>query len=42
MREEERDHISKTGLKEIIWFVALWGVGVATILTIGGIIKIIL
>lgn len=42
MREEDRDHIEKTGPKEIAWFIGLWGLGLVTILIVGGIIKLIL
>jgi len=42
MREEERPQITKTGLKEIAWFFGLWVVGVATILMVGGLVKLIL
>jgi len=42
MREEDRTPIKKTGPKEIAWFIGLWVLGVATILTVGGIIKLVL
>lgn len=42
MREEHRPLINKTGPKEIAWFVALWALGVAVILTVGGLIKLVL
>lgn len=42
MREEDRGHIEKTGLKEIGWFIALWGLGVGTILIVGGLIKLVI
>lgn len=42
MREEERGHIKKTGLKELAWFAGLWALGVAFILTVGGLIKLVL
>lgn len=42
MREEDRNHIEKTGFKEIAWFVGLWGLGLVTILIVGGIIKLVL
>ena len=42
MREEHRLPIKKTGPKEIAWFIGLWAFGVAVILTVGGLIKLIL
>ncbi|MBO6688803.1 MAG: DUF2474 domain-containing protein [Henriciella sp.] len=42
MREELRTPIKKTGLKEIAWFVGLWALGVAVILIVGGLIKLVL
>jgi hypothetical protein len=42
MREDERGHIEKTGLKELGWFVGLWALGVATILIVGGLIKLVI
>jgi hypothetical protein len=42
MREDDRGHIEKTGLKEIGWFVGLWALGVAAILIVGGIIKLVI
>ena len=42
MREVDRGHIEKTGLKEIAWFFSLWGLGVATVLALGGVIRLIL
>ena len=42
MREEDRVQVEKTGLKEIGWFVGLWGLGVATILIVGGLIKLVI
>jgi len=40
MLEERDTHIEKTGLKEVAWFIGLWGLGFATILIVGGIIKL--
>ncbi len=42
MREDKDTHIEKTGPKEILWFVALWALGVTTILIVGGLIKLVL
>ena len=42
MREEDRPLVKKTGPKELAWFVGLWALGVAVILTIGGLIKLVL
>lgn len=42
MLEDKGTHIEKTGLKEIGWFIALWLLGFATILIVGGIIKMVL
>jgi len=42
MLEERDTHIEKTGLKEVIWFLALWGLGFATILIVGSLIKLII
>ena len=42
MREENCPLINKTGPKEIAWFVGLWALGVAIILTVGGLIKLVL
>lgn len=33
---------AKTGWKEFAWFVALWAIGVGTVLVIGGAIKLAL
>lgn len=39
----EKDHsIEKTGPKELLWFIGLWALGVASILIIGGLIKLVL
>ena len=40
MGEDERDHVEKTGPREILWFIALWALGVVTILIVGGLIKL--
>jgi len=42
MREKDRTPITKTGPKEIAWFIGLWALGVATILFVGGIIKLVI
>ncbi len=42
MLKERDHHIEKTGFKEIIWFIALWGIGVLSILIVGGLIKLML
>ena len=42
MREEDRRLVKKTGPKEVAWFIALWAMGVAVILTVGGLIKLVL
>ena len=42
MREEDRPFVKKTGPKEIAWFVGLWALGVAAILIVGGLIKLVL
>lgn len=42
MLEDKETHIEKTGPKEWLWFVALWGLGFGTILIVGGVIKIFL
>ncbi len=42
MQENERPLIQKTGLKEVAWFIALWVMGVAVILSVGGVIKLCL
>lgn len=42
MLEDKDTHIEKTGPKEIAWFIALWGLGFATILIVGGVIKLML
>ena len=42
MREELRTQIQKTGLKEVAWFIALWVMGVAVIISVGGVIKLFL
>ena len=42
MREEDRPFVKKTGPKEFAWFVGLWALGVATILFVGGLIKLVL
>jgi len=40
--EEKETHIEKTGPKELLWFVALWGLGFVTITIVGTIIKLFL
>ncbi|MDY7099421.1 MAG: DUF2474 domain-containing protein [Pseudomonadota bacterium] len=42
MPEDNRPLIKKTGPKELAWFVGLWALGVAAILTVGGLIKLVL
>lgn len=42
MREEDRPLVKKTGPKELAWFVGLWALGVAVILAVGGLIKLVL
>ena len=42
MLGDKDTHIEKTGLKEIVWFIGLWLLGFATILIVGGIIKLFL
>lgn len=42
MLEDRDTHIEKTGLREIAWFVGLWALGFATILIVGGLIKLVL
>lgn len=42
MLRDKDTHIEKTGLKEIVWFIGLWLLGFATILIVGGIIKLFL
>lgn len=42
MLKRRENHIEKTGWKELGWFVALWVLGVAAILIVGGLIKLIL
>lgn len=42
MREEDRGHIDRTGPKELAWFIGLWAAGVATILIIASLIKLVL
>lgn len=42
MREQDRPLIRKTGPKEVAWFIGLWALGVAVILTVGGLIKLFL
>lgn len=36
---DERPHKTKTGPKEIGWFIGLWALGVAVVLTLGGLIR---
>jgi hypothetical protein len=40
MREIDRKHIEKTGLKEFAWFVGLWALGVTAVLVLGLLIKL--
>ena len=40
--EEKETHIDKTGPREVLWFIGLWGLGVLTITVIGSLIKLIL
>ncbi len=42
MLEESGEHIEKTGLKEWLWFFALWALGFSAILIVGGFIKLLL
>ena len=42
MLEDKETHIEKTGPKELLWFAGLWALGFATIVIIGGIIKLVL
>lgn len=42
MKEQDRQPIEKTGPKEIAWFIGLWALGVATILAVGGLIKLVI
>lgn len=42
MREQDRAPIRKTGSKEIAWFIGLWALGVAAILVVGGLIKLVI
>ena len=38
----ETEHVQKTGLKEVLWFVGLWAGGVAAVALIAGAIKLVL
>ena len=40
--QEKDTHIEKTGPKELLWFVGLWGLGFVTITIVGTIIKLVL
>lgn len=42
MLEERDDHITKTGLKEIAWFVGLWVLGVGAVLVVSVLIKLVI
>jgi len=42
MQDDETGHIERTGPKELGWFVLLWGLGVASVTAIGGVIKLFL
>lgn len=42
MPDERDHHIEKTGWKEIGWFIALWAFGVAAILVVGTLIKLVI
>lgn len=40
--QEKDTHIEKTGPKELLWFIGLWGLGFVTITIVGTLIKIVL
>lgn len=40
--KETQGHVEKTGLRELLWFLALWAVGVGAILIVGTLIKLVL
>ena len=42
MLKPRDQHIEKTGLKEIAWFVGLWALGVGVILIVGTLIKVVI
>ena len=42
MLKPKDHHVEKTGWREIGWFIALWALGVVTVLTVGAIIKLVL
>lgn len=42
MKETDRKHIEKTGPKELAWFVGLWALGVAAVLLLGLLIKLVI
>ncbi len=40
MLEDRDNDIDKTGPKEVLWFIGLWGLGVACVLVLGTVIKL--
>lgn len=40
MREQDRNHIEKTGPRELAWFVGLWALGVVAVILLGLFIKL--
>lgn len=42
MKEQDRQHIEKTGPKELAWFVGLWALGVAAVLLLGFLIRVVI
>lgn len=42
MREQDRKHIEKTGPKELAWFAGLWVLGVAAVLLLGLLIRVVI
>ncbi len=42
MLEDRDEHIERTGLKELAWFVGLWLLGVASVLAVASLIRLVL
>ena len=42
MLRQKHTHIEKTGLKEIMWFVGLWVLGVTAVVVVAGAIKLVI
>ena len=42
MLEPRENNVSKTGWRQIGWFIGLWALGVGVVGIVGGVIKLVL